>query len=118
MRRTRFLIWKELIELRRDPRLFSIVIIAPILQLFMLAYAATTDVRNVPIVVADADRSSASRELISRFSASPSFRLTAVVSSTSDVDRYLEHGDARRFRSSRTAAIRILRDCHSVMRPI
>jgi ABC-2 type transport system permease protein len=94
MRRTRFLIWKELIELRRDPRLFSIVIIAPILQLFMLAYAATTDVRNVPVVVADADRSSASRELITRFSASPSFKLTAVVSSATDVDRYLERGDA------------------------
>ncbi len=52
-------IWKELIELRQDPRLFGIVIIAPILQLFMLGYAATTDVRNVPIVVVDADRSTA-----------------------------------------------------------
>ena len=62
-----FLIWKELIELRQDPRLFGIVIMAPILQLFMLGYAATTDVRNVPIVVADADRSAASRELIARF---------------------------------------------------
>ena len=51
MRRVGFLIWKELIELRRDPRLFGIVIIAPVLQLFLLAYAATTDVRNVPIVV-------------------------------------------------------------------
>jgi ABC-2 type transport system permease protein len=94
MRRTRVLIWKELIELRRDPRLFSIVIIAPILQLFMLAYAATTDVRNVPIVVADADRSTASRELIARFNASPSFTLAAVVTGTNDVDRYLEQGDA------------------------
>ena len=64
MRRIRFLIWKELIELRQDPRLFGIVVLAPILQLFMLAYAATTDVRNVPIVVADGDRSQASRELV------------------------------------------------------
>src|SRR4051812_32247673 len=94
MRRTRFLIWKELIELRRDPRLFSIVIIAPILQLFMLAYAATTDIRDVPVVIADSDRSSASRELIQRFAASPSFRLVAVAAGTNDVDRYLEHGDA------------------------
>src|SRR5439155_22327795 len=93
-RRTEVLIWKELIELRRDPRLFSIVIIAPILQLFMLAYAATTDVRNVPVVVADADRSTASRELIARFAASPSFTLAAIVTSANDVDRYLERGDA------------------------
>src|SRR4029078_5303782 len=94
MRRTRFLIWKELIELRRDPRLFSIVIVAPIVQLFMLAYAPTTDIRDLPLVIADADRSSASRELVQRFDASPSFRLIAVTTSPNDVDRYLERGDA------------------------
>lgn len=94
MRRTGVLIWKELIELRRDPRLFSIVIIAPILQLFVLAYAATTDIRNVPVVIADMDRSAASRELIERFQASQSFALVGVTTATSDVDRYLEHGDA------------------------
>ena len=94
MQRTGVLIWKELIELRRDPRLFSIVIIAPILQLFVLAYAATTDIRNVPVVIADLDRSAASRDLIERFQASPSFALVAVTTGTNDVDRYLEHGDA------------------------
>ena len=50
MRRVFFLMWKELIELRQDPRLFGVVIVAPILQLVMLGYAATTDVRNVPVV--------------------------------------------------------------------
>ena len=55
------MIWKELIELKEDPRLFGLVIVAPILQLFMLGYAATTDVRDVPVVVADADRSAASQ---------------------------------------------------------
>ena len=54
---SRFMIWKELLELRQDPRLFGIVIMAPIIQLIMLGYAATTDVENVPIVVVDADRS-------------------------------------------------------------
>jgi ABC-2 type transport system permease protein len=80
MRRIGFLVWKELIELRRDPRLFAIVIAAPVLQLFMLTYAATTDVRNVPLVVADADRSTESRELIRRFEASRSFSVITVVS--------------------------------------
>jgi ABC-2 type transport system permease protein len=93
-RRIGFLVWKELIELRRDPRLFSIVIMAPVLQLFLLAYAATTDVRNVAVVVADADRSAASRELVARFDASPTFTLAAVVSSSPEIDAYLERGDA------------------------
>jgi ABC-2 type transport system permease protein len=58
---------KELLELRRDPRLFGIVLVAPIIQLTMLGYAASTDVRNVPTVVVDADRSAESRAQVSRF---------------------------------------------------
>ena len=64
MRRVTFLVWKELLELRQDKRMLPIVFVAPILQLLVLGYAATTDVRNVPMVVVDADRSSASRELV------------------------------------------------------
>jgi ABC-2 type transport system permease protein len=94
MRRVGFLVWKELLELKADPRLFGLVIVAPILQLFMLGYAATTDVRNVPIVVADADRSSASRNLIARFQASPNFTIVGIVTSTREVDPYLERGRA------------------------
>ena len=92
MQRVGFLIWKELIELRGDPRLFGVVVLAPIIQLFMLGYAATTDVRNVPVVVADADRSAASRNLIERFSASPNFSVIAVVSGLNEIDPYLERG--------------------------
>jgi ABC-2 type transport system permease protein len=94
MRRIRFLIWKELLELRQDPRLFGIVVMAPIIQLFALAYAATTDIRNVPVVVADADRSASSRELIARFGASPTFTLAAMVTTGNEVDPYLERGEA------------------------
>ena len=94
MRRMRFLIWKELIELRRDPHLAGIVVVAPLLQLFLLGYAATTDIRDVPVVIADVDRSSASRELIARFEASPSFSVVSVVSGMNDVDPFLERGTA------------------------
>jgi ABC-2 type transport system permease protein len=94
MRRVFFLMWKELIELRQDPRLFGVVIVAPILQLVMLGYAATTDVRNVPVVVADADRSSASRELVERFRASRNFSVVDVVTGLNDIDAYLERGGA------------------------
>jgi len=94
MRRIGYLVWKELIELRSDPRLFGIVIVAPILQLVLLAYAATTDVRDVPVVMADADRSAASRDLVRRFDASPTFTVTGTVTSTDEVDVFLERGDA------------------------
>jgi ABC-2 type transport system permease protein len=88
------LVWKEFLEIRMNPRLVGIVIIAPILQLTMLGYAATTDVRDVPIVIADGDRSSSSRELVRRFDASRSFTVIDTVTTVSGIDRYLERGTA------------------------
>jgi len=37
------LMWKEFIELRRDPRLFGLVIVAPVMQLAVPGYARTTE---------------------------------------------------------------------------
>ena len=94
MRRLLHLIRKELIELRQDPRLFSIVIMAPLLQLTVLGYAATTDVKNVPLIVVDADRSPGSRELISRFEAADHFTVVGMLGSTSEIAKWLDRGDA------------------------
>ena len=74
MRRLRHLMRKELLELRQDVKLFGILFVAPLVQLTFLGYAATTDVKNVPVVVADADRSAASRELMSGSRARPTSR--------------------------------------------
>ena len=94
MRRVFHLMKKELLELRRDPRLFGVVIIAPILQLSVLGYAATTDVKDIPIAIVDADRSSASRELVHRFETSANFKIVAMPGSTNEIDTYLDRGEA------------------------
>ena len=94
MTRVMHLVRKEFLELRQDPRLFAIVIIAPILQLTMLGYAATTDVLDVPVVVVDQDGSATSRQLITRFETSPNFALVDIVTSIGAIDRYLDSGDA------------------------
>ena len=94
MNRVVHLMRKEFLELRQEPRLFGIVIIAPLIQLTMLGYAATTDVRDVPVVVVDQDRSAASRDLIARFDASDNFTIADTVSSSSDIDAYLDSGRA------------------------
>ena len=94
MRRLRHLMRKELLELRQDPKLFGILFVAPLIQLTFLGYAATTDVKNVPVVVADADRSAASRELVERFEGSPYFTIVGVVTSVNEVDSWLERGTA------------------------
>ena len=115
------IIRKEFLELRQDPRLFGIVIIAPIIQLTMLGYAATTDVRNVPLVVVDQDTSRESRELVSRFDASPSFEVIDGLSSIDEVDEYLDTGRAwmaldippgygERIRAGRPTTVQVVAD--------
>jgi ABC-2 type transport system permease protein len=94
MQRLRRLVWKEFLELRQDPRLFGLVIMAPIIQLTMLGYAATTDVKDVPVVVADGDRTPASRNLIARFDGSRNFTVIETVTNVTEVDRFLQSGEA------------------------
>jgi ABC-2 type transport system permease protein len=94
MNRVVHIIRKEFLELRRDPRLFGIVILAPIVQLTMLGYAATTDVRDVPMVVVDESRTSDSRDLISRFEASDNFVVVDSLTSIRQIDAYLDTGRA------------------------
>jgi len=92
MARVLHLMRKELLELKQDPRLFGIVILAPIIQLTVLGYAATTDVNDIPIVIVDTDRSSQSRELISRFEGSANFQVIGMLGSTDEIDPYLDRG--------------------------
>ncbi|MGZ4887442.1 MAG: ABC transporter permease, partial [Candidatus Aminicenantales bacterium] len=55
------IIWKEFVQLRRDPRLFPVLFLSPVLQLLILGYAADLDVKHIPSVICDMDRSAASR---------------------------------------------------------
>ena len=41
------LVVKELLQLKRDPKILPILFVAPVVQLTLLSYAATTDVRAV-----------------------------------------------------------------------
>jgi ABC-2 type transport system permease protein len=86
---------KELIQLKRDPRVLSVLFIAPVVQLTLLAYAATTDIRQVEVAVCDLDRSAASRSLAEDFSASTYFRRVATVDTQDQLDPWLASGEVR-----------------------
>ena len=86
---------KELIQLKRDPRILAVLFIAPIVQLTILAYAATTDIKMVELAVCDLDRSPASRQLIENFTSSTYFRLVAAVDTQDGIDPLLAQGAAK-----------------------
>ena len=88
------ILWKEFLQLRRDPRLFPVIFISPILQLLLLGYAANLDVKNIPSVVCDMDRSAESRGFLDEFVNSGYFTVAARVERMDEIDRYLDNGDA------------------------
>ena len=88
------IIVKELLQVRRDKRMFGLSIMAPILQLILLGYAATTDVDSVPLLVYDQDRTSISRDLVSQFTNSGYFVLTDQVHDYATIEHEIEQGKA------------------------
>ena len=88
------LIRKEFIQTFRDPRSLTITFIMPLIQLFLLGYAATSDVRNVPLAVLDRDRSAASRDLLSAYRAADYYRIDFDVTSEVELKQLIDSGQA------------------------
>lgn len=89
------IIRKEFIQIIRDPRTLVIAILIPVMQLFLLGYAATNDVRNIPLAVFDQDRGPAARALLDAYRASDYFLLTFDVDSQDEIRQLVDDGDAR-----------------------
>ena len=55
---------KEFLQLFKDKPMLGVIFIMPVIQLFILGFAITTDIKNVALEIQDQDRSETSRELI------------------------------------------------------
>ncbi|MGN6179888.1 MAG: ABC transporter permease [Mucilaginibacter sp.] len=75
MRLLGILLRKELIQIIRDPAIFSILFIMPMTQLLILPLAADYEIKNINLGVVDHDHSETSRQLINKITASGYFRL-------------------------------------------
>jgi ABC-2 type transport system permease protein len=89
------LIRKEFIQIIRDPRTLVLVLFIPVMQLFLLGYAATNDVRNVPLAVYNQDRGPASRNLLDAYRAADYFRYAYEVESEESLRALIDGGNAR-----------------------
>jgi len=89
------LIRKEFIQIIRDPRTLVLVLLMPVMQLFLLGYAATNDVRNVPLAVYNQDRGPASRDLLDAYRSADYFRYAYDVDSEESLRNLIDAGTAR-----------------------
>lgn len=86
---------KEGLQIMRDRRTLALVFIMPIMQLLLLGYAATSDVRNIPLAMLDQDKSPASRKLLDSFRTADYFRQAFDVNSEDELRTLINSGHAR-----------------------
>ncbi len=85
---------KEFIQIFRDPRMFAIIFIAPIIELFIFGYAITTDVKEITVAVMDLDKSEDSRDITRAIFNSGYFINVGAVDSEKDISAALVHTKA------------------------
>lgn len=88
-----FLLRKEFRQVRRDRVMLFQIFAIPLIQLLVLANAATFEIRNTRMHVVDASRSVASRDLVRSFAASDYFSVEGVSAGMPPADERLLAGD-------------------------
>jgi len=86
------IIRKEFLQFKRDPKMFGIILFAPIIQLIFLGYAATLDLNVVHTIFYDQDKTTTSRNFIEEFKSSGFFQLDHYADNYEDVQTYIEKG--------------------------
>ncbi|HUY83999.1 MAG TPA: ABC transporter permease [Steroidobacteraceae bacterium] len=84
-RRLLAMMYKEALQVVRDPRSLAIALIMPLMQMGLLGYGVSLDIKHVPMCVYDQENSQLSREIVSRFDAAGWFSTVRVLRSQADI---------------------------------
>ena len=86
------IIKKEFLQFKRDPKMFAMVLVAPIIQLIFLGYAANLDVDKVHTAILDNDKSETSRNYIKTFEGSGYFTFDYYVNNYNELQEKIDNG--------------------------
>jgi ABC-2 type transport system permease protein len=87
--------WKELRQLRRDRMTIAMMVVVPLMQLMLFGYAINTDVRHMPTIIYDQDRSAQSRDLYRSLEATGFYDIVGEVRDYDEVERAMRSGKAK-----------------------
>jgi ABC-2 type transport system permease protein len=88
------LVRKEFLQISRDRVLIAFIVLAPVLQLSLLAQATSQGVRERPLAVLDLDRSRHSRQLIAQLKNTETLALCCLPEDDRAVRHLLDSGEA------------------------
>lgn len=84
------LLKKEFGQLFKDKKLLPLVFVAPVLQLIILGYAASFDIKNISIALCDQDKTKESRELAEKFVTSGYFTIEYATDDYGTISSYID----------------------------
>jgi ABC-2 type transport system permease protein len=85
---------KEVLHIQRDPRTLYLALVMPVVMLLLFGYGVSFDLDRMPLAVADADGTRASRDLRDAFVAPGEFALAREVASPEEADALFRRGKA------------------------
>jgi len=89
------LVRKEFLQIRRDRRMLPLLLVMPVMQLIILGYAVSSDIKHLGMAVADFDRTPQSRALADRFSTSGYFDIRHRLSEVRAIQALMDAGRVR-----------------------
>ncbi|MEZ4883350.1 MAG: ABC transporter permease [Chitinophagales bacterium] len=87
-----YIIQKEFIQIFRNKAILPLITVVPIVQLIVLSFAASNEVRDVQLAIVNHDQSAYSRQLIHKIEVSDRFILAAMPSSNKQADELMQSG--------------------------
>lgn len=94
MSKIKHIIKKEFIQIWRDPAMIRIIFLIPIIQLLVLGYVVSSEVKNIQTVICDLDNSPFSRQIIERVRHSGYFKVKYFERQVSAIEDYLNQSQA------------------------
>jgi ABC-2 type transport system permease protein len=91
----RVITWKELKQIKADPLMIRLIIFPVLLQMFVMGYALTTEVKNTTLTVVDKSNTPQSASLIQNFTHNPLFVYSGQSSSELDARNKIDKGLSR-----------------------
>lgn len=95
MRILLYIIQKEFLQIFRNRSILPVIFILPVVQMLVLVYAATFEMKQINMQVVDIDNSTLSRQLIADYAGSPFFNIIDIAHANNDSEAELLKGKAR-----------------------
>jgi len=113
------LLVKEFKQIFRNRMMLPIIFVVPVVQMILLTYAASLEMKGINMAVVDQDNSQASRQLLSRFEGSPFFEISLaatdypealdeLTSDQADVILHMQHGFEKRLFSDKETELQLV----------